>query len=449
MKQLLALLLFLPSLCLAQDEGCTYISADNYNPLALIDDGSCTFQGGIYYRPTTVSTALFDPCGGDGLLRDEATTSSSWTIEQYKEALTQHIEDMGYGKVLIIEMHQEFVSPEFDGYGLDWTSNSTVGIEWSASCNYGAFEAEWIPSITIAFTNPCMLSECTGCTDSEALNYSSQATQDDGSCFYPADLCGMGTTWDMVSGSCVVANPVDVDFDMCVGVGDVLEVLANFGACFYPSLDACEDETQVTFEGYDYSIAPIGAQCWFSENLRYLPSVSPSTDVSSTTPRAYVYGYDGTVIADAMELPHYEFYGALYNYPALIEWNLCPSGWSVPTDSSWMVLETFLGMPDSELDLFGQLRGTADSVGTSIKGDFESLPNWNGAVNSLFQGKPGGFLNGSTNTFQWFETHAWWWSTSIGWNSGGITRKVVHNSSGIDRFPDNRNHGFSVRCIKD
>jgi len=70
-------------------------------------------------------------------------------------------------------------------------------------------------------------------------------------------------------------------------------------------------------------------------------------------------------------------------------------------------------------------------------------------VNSLFQGKPGGFLNGSTNTFKWSETHAWWWSTSIGWNSGGITRKVVHNSSGIDRFPDNRNHGFSVRCLKD
>jgi len=43
-----------------------------------------------------------------------------------------------------------------------------------------------------------------------------------------------------------------------------------------------------------------------------------------------------------------------------------------------MVLETYLGMPESELNLFGELRAAEDSVGTKIKGTFESLPNWNG-----------------------------------------------------------------------
>lgn len=135
MKQLLALLLFVPSLCLAQNEGCTYANADNYNSLATIDDGSCTFQEGTYHHPTTISTAIFDPCGNDGLLRDEPAYSTSWTTEQYKEALTQHIEDEGYGKVLILSMEHAIVNPEFDGCGLDWTSNQTIGNEWNVSCS--------------------------------------------------------------------------------------------------------------------------------------------------------------------------------------------------------------------------------------------------------------------------------------------------------------------------
>ena len=40
----------------------------------------------------------------------------------------------------------------------------------------------------------------------------------------------------------------------------------------------------IMHDGHDYSTVQIGDQCWFSENCRYLPSVSPSSSSSPTTP---------------------------------------------------------------------------------------------------------------------------------------------------------------------
>ena len=37
----------------------------------------------------------------------------------------------------------------------------------------------------------------------------------------------------------------------------------------------CGDD--IEHEGYDYSTVQIGDQCWFRENCRYLPEVSPSS----------------------------------------------------------------------------------------------------------------------------------------------------------------------------
>ena len=47
----------------------------------------------------------------------------------------------------------------------------------------------------------------------------------------------------------------------------------------YTCAPTCGDA--ITHEGYDYSVQSlIGDQCWFSENCRYLPEVSPSSEGS-------------------------------------------------------------------------------------------------------------------------------------------------------------------------
>ena len=46
---------------------------------------------------------------------------------------------------------------------------------------------------------------------------------------------------------------------------------------------ACNNQSSVTHQGYEYDIVEIGDQCWFAENCRYLPVVSPSNDGSTTS----------------------------------------------------------------------------------------------------------------------------------------------------------------------
>jgi len=88
----------------------------------------------------------------------------------------------------------------------------------------------------------------------------------------------------------------------------------------------------ISHEGYDYSTVQIGDQCWFSENCRYLPEVSPSSAGSETSPYYYVYGYQGTDVEEAKATYNYDTYGVLYNWPAVMTEGICPSGWHIPTD---------------------------------------------------------------------------------------------------------------------
>ncbi|MDA0732641.1 MAG: hypothetical protein O2837_07255, partial [Bacteroidetes bacterium] len=74
----------------------------------------------------------------------------------------------------------------------------------------------------------------------------------------------------------------------------------------------------VSHDGYDYSTVLIGDQCWFAENCRYLPEVSPSNEGNTTDPYYYVYGYEGTDVAAAMSTSNYATYGVLYNWPAVM-----------------------------------------------------------------------------------------------------------------------------------
>ena len=144
----------------------------------------------------------------------------------------------------------------------------------------------------------------------------------------------------------------------------------------------------VSHEGYDYSTVLIGDQCWFSENCRYLPEVSPSSEGSDTDPYFYVYGYEGTDASAAMSTAYYATYGVLYNWPAVMTEGICPSGWHIPSDGEWQTMEISLGMSEADAASEGW-RGSP--VGDYMK----STSGWNGGGNgsnsSGFTGLPGGY----------------------------------------------------------
>ena len=281
-----------------------------------------------------------------------------------------------------------------------------------------------------------------GCADETACNFIQNATFDDGSCDYSCcpgpGCCDVGTVWNIESQTCIVLYPSDSNFDGCVDLDDLLDLLGTYGSCIseLPDFAACGDD--IEHEGYSYSTVQIGEQCWFAENCRYLPVVSPSSYSSTTDPDYYVYGYEGIDVAAAQATTNYETYGVLYNWPAVIAEGICPSGWHVPTDGEFTGLVEFLG---GESVAGGKMKESGD--------DHWALPNTGATNSSGFNGLPGGsrYAGGFITNGE----KGYWWSASVTspGSSGSLRRRLDSNSSSISSGSYTRNYGFSARCIMD
>jgi uncharacterized protein (TIGR02145 family) len=201
----------------------------------------------------------------------------------------------------------------------------------------------------------------------------------------------------------------------------------------------------ITHEGYDYSTVLLGDQCWFAENCRYLPAVSPSVANSTTIPYYYVYGYDGSNVAAAKATGNYETYGVLYNWPAVMTEGICPSGWHIPTDEEFTELTDFLG-------------GTGVAGGKMKEAGYDhwNSPNTGATNSSGWTGLPGGVCRplgriSSVLNFRGFKENGlsggWWSASESGSYSRG--RTLTFQSDSVSRGIDFQINGQSARCVRD
>jgi uncharacterized protein (TIGR02145 family) len=235
----------------------------------------------------------------------------------------------------------------------------------------------------------------------------------------------------------------DFNNDGEIGSSDLIVFLSFYGNEWpiVPEFAACGD--QIEHEGYSYSTVQIGDQCWFSENCRYLPEVSPSNEGNSTDPYYYVYGYEGTDVEAAKSTENYQTYGVLYNWPAVMTEGICPSGWHIPTDEEWQTMEISLGMSESEAAGTGW-RGTDE--GHQMKSTSGWNSGGNGSNSSGFTGLPGGYR--SSGGFYYGGDYGYWWSASES-GSDSWERVLYDAYVNVFRNSTNRNYGFSARCVRD
>lgn len=188
-------------------------------------------------------------------------------------------------------------------------------------------------------------------------------------------------------------------------------------------------------------MATIGKQVWMAENLKYLPSVvGPAIGGSSgsaTTPYYYVYGYDGTNVADAKATANYITYGVLYNWEAAKA--ACPAGWHLPSDAEWTELIDYLGgtsLAGGKLKEMGTTHWKSPNTGANNETGFRALP--------------GGFRgHGIIPTFYNIGEEGMWWSSTGDHPAAAWQRQMRHNSSDVIRDDLLKELGFSVRCVKD
>ena len=283
-----------------------------------------------------------------------------------------------------------------------------------------------------------------GCTDSTACNFNTNADVEDGSCHFLCQYCKEGTVWDESIQGCVVANPADINFDGCVQLNDLLDLLSAYGNCSAEESPwQCGDPLE--YQGYEYETVQIVEQCWFAENLRadnYRNGDEIVSNLNDSEWEAYTQG--ASTIYDN-DLSNLESYGRLYNSYAVEDIRgLCPQGWKVPSDLDWMALEVEIGMSQEEAEST-QLRGT--DQGAQLRAEFGWLGDGNESNLLGFSALPGGTRD-DDGSFSLIGQNGFWWS-STPVESSLWYRRVDYNDDGIFRwYVINQPDALSIRCIQ-
>jgi uncharacterized protein (TIGR02145 family) len=162
----------------------------------------------------------------------------------------------------------------------------------------------------------------------------------------------------------------------------------------------------VDYGGETYKTVVIGTQTWFARNLNYDPGTGNSRC------------YDN-------EPSNCEISGRLYDWETAM--NVCPDGWHLPSDDEWNTLLDYIGR---------------SNAGTKLRS-----VSWNGADTYGFSALPNGFYLGSSFYSQGSDGR--WWSATEYDASNAYNRGIFSGSSYVSQNNDDKNVGFSVRCVQD
>jgi len=176
-------------------------------------------------------------------------------------------------------------------------------------------------------------------------------------------------------------------------------------------------------DGNQYAIKTYGEQTWMIENLRYDTLAYRSIDSMKS------------------------IYGNYYNWEDACE--VCPSGWHLPTDEDWLVLEKTVGVPELELREEGH-RG--EGIGLKMR----SPSGWrfdNNGTNELgFNAEPASSysLEGDKVSFLVRQVATFWTATASTENAEKAWyRAFNHYDTKIERKTTFKRFMYPVRCVKD
>jgi len=218
------------------------------------------------------------------------------------------------------------------------------------------------------------------------------------------------------------------------------------------------ERTTTDINGNVYKVVQIGTQLWFAENLKTnsyndgtpIPHITANSEWSILKSGAYTY-YENNK-------ENFETYGNLYNWYAVNTGNLCPTGWRVPSEKDWNELSDYLGGDDIAA---GKLKeGTTihdckvKAVGAKHCCDLEDyitlywvLPNLDATDEFGFRALPGGVRYKGGAYLNLHSFGFWWTSTQINDNQASY-RSMDYSNSRLSTYSNDKNMGFSVRCIK-
>jgi len=219
--------------------------------------------------------------------------------------------------------------------------------------------------------------------------------------------------------------------------------------------------TVTDVDGNVYQTVLIGEREWMAENLKttkYNDSTPITTGLSdldwrNNTSGAYtIYPHDD-VRGINSESDMLAAYGALYNWYASENDNLCPDGWHIPSDEEWTELTDYIASVNS-INIGNQLKSCRQD-GSPLGGKCADSqhPRWNshklhhGIDKFGFAALPGGIRH-NNGTFSLIGSHANWWSATEGTAAYAWSMRSGFDSGDVFRFLNNKACGLSVRCVR-
>jgi len=209
----------------------------------------------------------------------------------------------------------------------------------------------------------------------------------------------------------------------------------------------CPGIETVSYAGQTYNTVLVGNQCWLKENLNVGTRIDGSEDQEDNAViEKYCYDDD-----DANCIT----YGGLYQWNEMMQYveyegaqGICPSGWHVPTDDEWKVLEGYTDsqypIGDTEWDKTGW-RGSDVSIKLRTQWGWNN--NWNGTDDFGFSILPGG-RRFYSSSFYYLGIYAYFWTSTMR-TYDAYSRELNGSADASYRSADGFHYGYSVRCLKD
>jgi uncharacterized protein (TIGR02145 family) len=193
-------------------------------------------------------------------------------------------------------------------------------------------------------------------------------------------------------------------------------------------------------DGNIYQTVVIGDKEWLAENLK--TTRYSNGDLIGTTDPATLNTSGETMIkyqwAAGGNEGNVSEYGRLYTWYAVNDArNICPQGWHVATDTEWTAMITTLG-------------GDAEAGNNLKESGISSweAPNDGASNSSGFTARPGGSRNGN-GTFANLRRYGYWWTSTEVRTDYGWSIVMGYTDGSANRYENNADLGFSVRCVKD
>jgi uncharacterized protein (TIGR02145 family) len=209
----------------------------------------------------------------------------------------------------------------------------------------------------------------------------------------------------------------------------------------------CIGAQTVSYNGQVYNTIQVYSQCWIKENL----------NVGTMIDSNQIMNNDGVIqkYCQSNSPDSCARYGGLYPWDEVMQYisaeggqGICPSGWHVPMDDDWKVLEGSVDsqnhLADSTWDLIGY-RGL--DAGIKLK----SNRYWHGVPGTDlfgFSALPGGYeIQGGVFGITLYD--GIWWTSTPNNQLSSFTHALTNSSNQIGHTPYPVTMSFSLRCLRD